>query len=133
MDKQRLEKILDGAREKAQGIINDAKAGSEIRQGIALLEAMPEVEGSIVYKMELQTAVNSLKSLLLVIEDSRMDTASAEEEIREVMDKVRPADAETAEEPDITEGSEEQLAIQAVKEVAYDACAKALEALGIQK
>ena len=43
----------------------------EIKQGIAELEALPEIEGSIIYTMEIQTLVNNLRALYLLIDDER--------------------------------------------------------------
>ena len=115
--------ISRGVGEKVQGILQDNRAGRELRQGMAELEALPEVEGSIIYTMELETAVNYLRSLQLIIDDKRMDADSAAEEIRKVMDKVQPAeDTDTPE-------TDEQQAIENVKAIVYSACARALEAL----
>ena len=112
-----------GVTEKVQGMIQDTKAGKELKEGIAQLEALPEIEGSIMYSMELGTAINYLRSLMLIIEDKRMDTDSAVEEIRNVMVKVQPAsDSKEAE-------SDEQKAIENVKAIAFDACIRALDAL----
>ena len=56
-----------GAKEKVQGMIQDAKAIKEIKQGIAELEALPEVDGAIVYTMEIQTLVKNLRALYLQV------------------------------------------------------------------
>ena len=128
-----------GAKEKVQGVIQDIKASKEIKQGIAELEALPEFEGSIIYKMELEAMSNYLNSLLLVVNDSRLDDASVIEEIREVMGKVQPAEQEEAgsqsgegEQP--SENSEqpensEQQAIAKLNAIVYDSCERALAAL----
>ena len=96
----------DKAKNKFQGVLQDARAGKEIRQGIDQLENLPEFDGSIVYKMELEAAVNSLSSLLLIISDSRLDDESVAEEIRKVMNKIQPS-ADSQE-----EATEEQQAIE---------------------
>ena len=70
--------------------MQDAKAVKEIKQGIIELESLPEVEGSILYTMELESMKNNLKSLLLIISDNRLDDASVEEEIKKAMGKVHP-------------------------------------------
>lgn len=115
----------DKAKNKFQGVLQDARAGKEIRQGIDQLENLPEFDGSIVYKMELEAAVNSLSSLLLIINDSRLDNESVAEEIRKVMNKVQPS-ADSQE-----EATEEQQAIEGVKAIAYRSCKGALEALKV--
>ena len=113
-----------GAKEKVQGVIQDIKASKEIKQGIAELEALPEFEGSIIYKMELEAMSNYLNSLLLVVNDSRLDDASVIEEIREVMGKVQPA-AQPEEQPE----NSEQQAIAKLNAIVYDSCERALAAL----
>lgn len=115
----------DKAKNKFQGVLQDARAGKEIRQGIDQLENLPEFDGSIVYKMELEAAVNSLSSLLLIINDSRLDNESVAEEIRKVMNKVQPS-ADSQE-----EATEEQQAIEGVKAIAYRSCKGALEVLKV--
>ena len=52
-----------GAKEKVQGMLQDARAVKDIKQGIAELEALPEVEGSRIYSMEIPTLVNKLRAL----------------------------------------------------------------------
>lgn len=134
-----------GAREKVQGVISDAKAVKEISIGIEELKAMPEVEGSILYTMEHESMVNNLKSLMLFINDRRLDDASVEEEIRRVMEKVKPAEMAAQEsvqteapaaeaEKEATpapERSEEDQAIENARIIAYSACTRAIEALGV--
>lgn len=134
-----------GAREKVQGVISDAKAVKEISIGIEELKAMPEVEGSILYTMEHESMVNNLKSLMLFINDRRLDDASVEEEIRRVMEKVKPAEmaaqesvqteapAAEAEQAAVSapELSEEEQAIENARIIAYSACTRAIEALGV--
>ena len=115
--------VLGAAREKLQGVLQDNRAGKEIRQGIAELEALPEIDGSILYTMELQSAGSYLRNLLLIINDGRLDSASVAEELSRVMDRVQPADDTQEEE------TEEQQAIANVKNIVYSACARALEAL----
>lgn len=116
--------LSNEVKEKVQGVLSDGKAVKEIAQGIAQLEALPEIEGSILYTMELETAINYLKSLQLVISDNRMDSKTAAEEIRKVMDKVQPS----SDPQEIR--SEENQAIENVQAIAYNACIKTLEALG---
>ena len=50
-------------------MLQDAKAIKEIKQGITELEALPEIDGSIIYTMEIQTLVNNLRALYLLIDD----------------------------------------------------------------
>ena len=121
--------IAEGAKEKLQGLMQDARAVKDIGLGIAELEALPEVEGSILYTMELETVINSLKSLQFTIGDNRLDDRSVAEEIRKTMDKVKPDGSEQAPEG---QASEEDLAISNAKTVAYNACARALESLNMQ-
>ena len=117
MDK--LDKYIDEAKEIVQGVIKDTRAGKEIREGITRLEELPEIEGSILYKMELEAVISYLSSLYLIINDNRLDNASVEEELRKVMDKIQPA-ADPQE-------TEELQAIESAKTIAYDACTKAME------
>lgn len=111
------------AKEKVQGLIQDARAGKEIQQGITELEALEEVEGSILYTMELQTITNYLKSTYLIIRDKRLDDESVADEIKKVAEKVQPA-GESAEEM-----TEEQQAIEKAKAIAFDACIRALDSM----
>lgn len=120
---KKFDKYIDGAKDIVQGVLKDTKTGNDIRQGITLLEAMPEIEGSILYKMELEATVSYLNKLLLIINDERLDKASMIEEVRKVMDKVQP-DTEPQ-----TDETEEQKAIRNVKTIAYRACSGALEEL----
>lgn len=141
--KKQAAAISFGAKEKVQGIVSDAKAVKEISIGIEELQAMPEVEGSILYTMEHESMINNLKSLMLFINDRRLDDASVEEEIRRVMEKVKPAempaqeaeqavalvaDAEMEAAP-APELSEEEQAIENARIIAYSACTRAIEAL----
>ena len=118
-----------GAKEKVQGKIQDARAIRELKQGAADLEALPEIEGSIIFTMEKETLVNSLRGLYLLIDDERLDDASVEQEIRKVMVKVVPSetgdDTLAADEPK----SEEELAIANAENIAYSACLRALDSL----
>jgi hypothetical protein len=125
--------ISFGAREKVQGIVSDAKAVKELSIGIEELQAMPEVEGSILYTMEHESMINNLKSLMLFINDRRLDDASVEEEIRRVMEKVKPAEmpAQDAEQTEAPALSEEDQAIENARIIAYSACTRAIEALGV--
>ena len=115
--------VVSGAKEKIQGILQDNRAGREIRQGLSQLEALPEVEGSILYKMEFEAANSYLRSLLYIINDNRLDSASVAEELRRVLEKLQPSGDAQAEE------TEEQQAIENLRNIAYSACEKALEAL----
>ena len=121
--------IAEGAKEKVQGLMQDVRAVKDIGLGIAEQEALPEVEGSILYTMELETVINSLKSLQLTIGDNRLDDRSVAEEIRKTMYKVKPDGSEQAPEG---QSSEEELAINNVKTIAYNACARALESISLQ-
>lgn len=116
--------IAEGAKEKVQGLMQDVRAFKDIGLGIAELEALPEVEGSILYTMEFETVINSLKSLQLTIGDNRLDDRSVAEEIKKTMEKVRPDETQQA--------SEEELAINNVKTIAYNACERALESISLQ-
>ena len=105
----------------------------EISIGIEELKAIPEVEGSILYTMEHESMINNLKSLMLFINDRRLDDASVEEEIRRVMEKVKPAEipAQDAEQIEAHALSEEDQAIENARIIAYSACTRAIEALGV--
>jgi len=125
--------IALGAKEKVQGILQDAKAIKEIKQGIAELEALPEIDGSIIYTMEIQTLVNNLRALYLLVDDERLDDETVAGEIKKTMVKVVP-DAEKAKAtgedalPPQPKTEEEQ-AIENAKYIAYSACVRALESL----
>ena len=120
-------------KELTQSIVSDAKAVKEISIGIEELKAIPEVEGSILYTMEHESMINNLKSLMLFINDRRLDDASVEEEIRRVMEKVKPAEipAQDAEQIEAHALSEEDQAIENARIIAYSACTRAIEALGV--
>ena len=125
--------ITLNAKEKVQGMLQDVKAVKEISLGISELEAMRDTDDSILFKMELETMLNYLKNLVLVIQDGRMDDESVAEEIREVMDKVRPSgdaqadtQADTQTELQTDSQTDEDPAIERAKEIAYEACARAL-------
>lgn len=122
--------IAFGAREKVNGLLQDARAVKEIRQGISELEALPEFEGSILYNMELETMIRDLNGLLLIINDNRLDDASVTEEIRKVMNKVQP-DADQKAEESSQEGSAEKTATEKAKAATYSACERALEAFNV--
>lgn len=111
-----------GVKEKIQDVLQDSRAGKELSLGIAELEALPEVEGSILYTMEVESMIRYLKSLSLVIEDKRVDKASAEEEIKEVITKVQPA-------AEVKEDDAEQQDIEKAKDITLNACLRALDAL----
>lgn len=118
--------FTQSAKEKVQGMMKDAGAIKEIKQGIAELESLPELEGSIVYRMDLETIIAALRGLYLFIEDKRLDDESVVEEINKVMVKVKPAM-----EPNLADA--EQEAIINAKMIAYDACEKALKTLQAEK
>ena len=118
--------LTQGAKEKLQGFLGGSGACKEIKQGISELEALPEFEGSIVYSMELQALVSDLKRLDVIISDDRMDTASIIEEIKSVIEKVQPSA-----EADI-EATDEQQAIARAKDIAFNACLRALDALSTE-
>lgn len=126
--KQQSAAIAFGAKEKVQGIIQDARAIKEIKQGIAELEALPEIDGSIIYTMEIQTLVNNLRALYLLIDDERLDDDTVADEIRKVMVKVVP-DAEKQAEEVVQQKTEEEQAVENAKVIAYSACVRALETL----
>lgn len=128
--KEHAAAISFGAKEKVQGVLKDAKAAKELKQGIAELEALPEIEGSIIYKMELEALINDLSSLLLIISDDRLDDASVAEEVRKVMDKVQPA-ADSQTEEVMLEITDEQQAIEKAKAISFDACTRAMTALNV--
>ena len=146
--------VFDGAKEMVFGKVQDARAGKEIRQGLAELQALPELEGAILYSMELGSMVNYLNSLLLVIDDNRLDEESVLLKIREVMAKVEPAampeaaggqstvpqagvqteeaapfGADIPAEEAVSQLSAEQQAIEKAKAITYSACVRALDAL----
>ena len=126
-----------GAKEKVQGVIQDARTVKEIKQGVIELQALPEFEGSIVYSMELEAMINDLNGLSLFIGDGRLDDASVIEEISKVMAKVKPAPCSPADEAAQEEAIElqtsqltdEEQAIEMARAIAYDACARALAAM----
>ena len=122
-----------GAKEKVQGVIQDAKAVKEIKQGIIELEGLPEFEGSIIYSMELEAMKNDLNALMLFISDGRLDDASVVEEIKKVMGKVKPAPFVQAEADgqQTPQPTEEEQAIEKVKAIAYDACVRALATMNV--
>ena len=111
----KIEEIMSGA-------VQDAKAVKEIRQADTELEALPEFEGSILYKMEVTEIINDLGSLQLIISDKRLDDASVAEEIRKVAGKVQPSSEK--------ELSDEQAAIEKAKAIAFDACIRAMDSVG---
>lgn len=117
-----FEKHIDKAKEMVQGAIKDSRAGKELQAGIDALEALPAVEGSILYTMEFETIASYLRTLMLVVSDGRMDDESVREEIKKVIEKVQPAAA-------VPEDDADQQAIEKAKAVAFDACLRALDAL----
>ena len=120
--KEQASSLTLGAKEKLQGFFAGAGAGREIKQGISELEALPEFEGSILYSMEIQALESDLKRLDLTISDDRMDKESVVEEIKKVIEKVQPSDEAQADDA-------EQQAIERAKEIAFNACLRALDAL----
>jgi len=72
--------------------------------------------------MELQSLLSDLRRLDLIISDDRMDKASVEEEIKKVITKVQPAS-------DVPEDDAEQQAIEKAKDIAFNACLRALDTL----
>ena len=124
--------IAMGAKEKVQGILQDARAVKDIKQGIAELEALPDVEGSIIYSMEIQTLVNNLRALYLLINDERLDNETVAGEIKKTMVKLETGDGSLS--PDsVQQKSEEDLAIENAKSIAYNACIRALDSLSKDK
>ena len=123
--KEQSAAIALGAKEKVQGMIQDAKAIKEIKQGIAELEALPEIEGSIIYTMEIQTLVNNLRALYLLIDDERLDDETVAGEIKKTMVKLEAGDERTG---DGSLSPEEQ-AIENARAIAYNACIRALDSL----
>ena len=90
--KEQTTTIAMGAKEKVQGMLQDARAVKDIKQGIAELEALPEVEGSIIYSMEIQTLVNNLRALYLLISDNRLYDETVAGEIKKTMVKLETGD-----------------------------------------
>lgn len=121
--KEQASTLTHGAKEKLQGIFQESGARSEIKQGISELEALPEFDGSILYSMELQALISDLKRLDLIVNDDRMDKDSVVEEIKRVIEKVQPSA-----EPQTDDA--EQQAIARAKDIAFNACLRALDALG---
>ena len=117
-----FEKHIDKAKEMVQGAIKDSKAGKEIQAGLDALEALPAFEGSMLYTMEFETIATYLRTLMLVINDGRMDDDSVKEEVKKVIGKVQPAS-------EVSPEDEEQQAIEKAKAVAFDACLRAMDAL----
>lgn len=149
MDK--FEEYLD----KAKDLAEDAKAVKELKLATAELEKLPE-DGSIIYKMDREAIINDMNKLTLFVTDRRLDDASVAEEIKKVMDKVRPTGALTEPMPEemakqFSEGSfeqpaegaaevktsdtetqgltDEEILIEKAKMIAYSACTRALEAI----
>lgn len=120
--KEQASSFTIGAKEKLQGFFQDAGAGKEMKLGISELEDLPEFEGSILYSMEIQALISDLKRLDLIINDDRMDKDSVVEEIKRVIEKVQPSD-----EPQ-TDDLEQQWIARA-KDIAFNACLRALDAL----
>ena len=121
-----------GAKEKVQGMIQDAKAIKEIKQGIAELEALPEIEGSIIYTMEIQTLVNNLRALYLLIDDERLDDETVAGEIKKTMVKLEAGetgDGSVSPSDATQEKTAEEQAIDNAKAIAYNACIRALDSL----
>ncbi len=121
--KEQASSLSLGVKEKVQGFFQDAGAAGEIKKGIAELEALPEFEGSILYSMEIQALISDLKRLDLIINDGRMDKDSVVEEIKRVVEKVQPA-------AEIEAGNLEQLSIEQAKAISFNACLRALDAIG---
>ena len=121
--KEQASSITLGVKEKVQGLFQDAGATGERKKGIAELEALPEFEGSILYSMEIQALISDLKRLDMIINDNRMDKASVVEEIKRVVEKVQPA-------AEIEAGNLEQLSIEQAKAISFNACLRALDAIG---
>ena len=121
--KEQASSLSLGVKEKVQGLFQDAGATGEIKKGIAELEALPEFEGSILYSMEIQALISDLKRLDMIINDNRMDKASVVEEIKRVVEKVQPA-------AEIEAGNLEQLSIEQAKAISFNACLRALDAIG---
>ena len=122
--KEQSAAIALGAKEKVQGMLQDAKAIKEIKQGIAELEALPEIDGSIIYTMEIQTLVNNLRALYLLIDDERLDDETVAGEIKKTMVKL-----EGTEETGDGSLSPEEQAIENARAIAYNACIRALDSL----
>ena len=120
--KEHASSLSLGAKEKLQGLFQDAGACKEIKQGISELESLPEFEGSILYAMEVQALVSDLRRLDLIINDDRMDKDSVVEEIKRVIEKVQPSV-----EPQ-TDDLEQQWIARA-KDIAFNACLRALDTL----
>ena len=120
--KEQATAISGGIRERVRSAMQDAGAGKEIKQGVSELEALPEFEGSILYSMEIEALISDLKRLDLIINDDRMDKDSVAAEIKKVIEKVQPSD-----EPQ-TDDLEQQWIARA-KDIAFNACLRALDAL----
>ena len=124
--KEQSAAIALGAKEKVQGMIQDARAIKEIKQGIAELEALPEIDGSIIYTMEIQTLVNNLRALYLLIDDERLDDETVAGEIKKTMVKLEAGDGSSDAEQQKTP---EEQAIDNARAIAYNACIRALDSL----
>ena len=129
--KEQTTTLAKGAKEKVQGLLQDAKAVKEIKQGIAELEALPDVEGSIIYSMEIQTLVNNLRALYLLINDERLANETVAGEIKKTMVKLETGDGSLS--PEGGQKTEEDLAIENAKSIAYNACIRALDSLSKDK
>ena len=121
--------VASGAKEAVNEAFKDVKAAKELKQGIAELEALPPLEGSLLYNMEFEATRNYLNGLALIIEDGRLDADSIDQEIRKVIAKVQPdAEDQSGATGELTE---EQQAINKAKTIAFDACLRALDAQNI--
>ena len=127
--KEQSAAIALGAKEKVQGMIQDAKAIKEIKQGIAELEALPEIDGSIIYTMEIQTLVNNLRALYLLIDDERLDDETVAGEIRKTMVKLEAGDGSPAQADAEQQKTAEEQAIDNARAIAYNSCIRALDSL----
>lgn len=121
--KKQTSAVAFGAKEKLQGLMQDAGASKELKQGISELQALPEFEGSIVYRMDLDAMISDLNGLIGIVNDKRLDAESVAEEIKRVIVKVLPSSVPQAEQTD------EQQAIEAAKAITFSACIRALDAI----
>ena len=127
--KEQSTAIALGAKEKVQGMLQDAKAIKEIKQGITELEALPEIDGSIIYTMEIQTLVNNLRALYLLIDDERLDDETVAGEIKKTMVKLEAGDGSLAQADAEQQKTPEEQAIDNARAIAYNSCIRALDSL----
>ena len=73
--------VTSGAKDAVNEAFKGKKASKELRQGITELEALPPLEGSLLYNMEIEAIGNYLNALALIIEDGRITESGTHSEL----------------------------------------------------